>query len=161
LFVLVRAGNLYGDPAPWSPRESDLLSLLSFLNVTKYPPSLQYTLITLGPALAGLAFAEKASGRLTRWMVTFGRVPLFFYMAHILLIHLLATIAAISTGYRLTDMILSGGVNDAPALKGYGFSLSTVYLVWLGVMFALYPCCRWFAAYKASHQTSRWWLSYL
>ena len=161
LFVLVRAGNLYGDPAPWSPQESDLFSLLSFLNVTKYPPSLLYTLMTLGPALVGLALAEKASGRLTRWMVTFGRVPLFFYMAHILLIHVVATLAAIATGYRLTDMILSGGVNDAPALKGYGFSLSTVYLVWLGVVLALYPCCRWFAAYKTSHQASRWWLSYL
>jgi uncharacterized membrane protein len=161
LFVLVRAKNLYGDPAPWSPQESDLFSLLSFLNVTKYPPSLLYTLMTLGPALVGLALAEKPLGRLTRWMVTFGRAPLFFYMAHILFIHVVATLAAIATGYRLTDMILSGGVNDAPALRGYGFSLSTVYVVWLGVVLALYPCCRWFAAYKTSHQASRWWLSYL
>jgi uncharacterized membrane protein len=161
LFVLVRAGNLYGDPAPWSPQESDLFSLLAFLNVTKYPPSLLYTLMTLGPALVGLALAERPLGRLTRWMVTFGRAPLFFYMAHILLIHVVATIAAVATGHRATDMILAGGVNDAPALKGYGFSLSTVYLVWLGVVLVLYPCCRWFAAYKTSHQGSRWWLSYL
>jgi uncharacterized membrane protein len=161
LFVLLRAGNFYGDPAPWSPQASGLFSLLSFLNVTKYPPSLLYTLMTLGPALVGLALAEKPWGRLGRWMVTFGRVPLFFYMAHILLIHIVATIAAIGTGYRVTDMILSGSVNDAPALKGYGFSLSTVYLVWLGLVLALYPCCRWFAAYKARHQASRWWLSYL
>jgi uncharacterized membrane protein len=161
LFVLVRAGNLYGDPAPWSPQASGLFSLLSFLNVTKYPPSLLYTLMTLGPALVVLALAEKPLGRLTRWMVTFGNVPLFFYMAHILLIHVVATVAAVATGYRVSDMILAGGVNDAPALKGYGFSLSTVYLVWLGVVLALYPCCRWFAAYKASHQASRWWLSYL
>lgn len=161
LFVLVRAGNLYGDPAPWSPQESDLFSLFAFLNVNKYPPSFLYTLMTLGPALVVLALAERPLGRLTRWMVTLGRVPLFFYMAHILLIHLVATIAAIATGYRLTDMILSGGVNDAPALKGYGFTLSTTYLVWLGVVLALYPCCHWFAAYKTSHQASRWWLSYL
>jgi uncharacterized membrane protein len=161
LFVLVRAGNVYGDPAPWSPQESGLFSFLAFLNVTKYPPSLLYTLMTLGPALVGLALAEKPSGRLTRWMVTFGKVPLFFYMAHILLIHVVATIAAVATGYRVSDMVLAGAVNDAAALKGYGFSLSTVYLVWLGVVLALYPCCRWFAAYKTSHQASRWWLSYL
>ena len=161
LFVLVRAVNLYGDPAPWSRRESDVFSVLSFLNVTKYPPSLLYTLMTLGPALVGLALAERPLGRLTRWMVTFGRVPLFFYMAHILLIHLAATVAAIATGYRVSDMVLAGSVNDAPALTGYGFDLSAVYLVWLGLVIALYPCCRWFAGYKADHQASRWWLSYL
>src|SRR5262245_11277967 len=161
LFVVVRAGNLYGDPVPWTPRESDLFSLVSFLNVTKYPPSLLYTLMTLGPLLVGLALAERPLARLSRWMVTFGRVPLFFYMAHILLIHVVAIVAAISTGYRVGDMILAGGVNDTAALKGYGFSLPTVYLVWLGVVIALYPCCRWFAAYKTSHQASRWWLSYL
>jgi len=161
LFVLLRAGNLYGDPAPWSPQPSALFSFLSFLNVTKYPPSLLYTLMTLGPALVGLALAERAGGRLARALVTFGRVPLFFYMAHILLIHVLATIAAVATGYRAADMVLSGNVNDAPALAGYGFGLPTVYLVWLAVVLALYPGCRWFAAYKKSHQAARWWLSYL
>jgi uncharacterized membrane protein len=161
LFVLVRAVNLYGDPAPWVPQESGLLTLLSFLNVTKYPPSVLYTLMTLGPALIALSLAERPLGRSTFWIVTFGRVPLFFYMAHVLLIHVVATVAAIATGHRVTDMILSGPVNDAPALKGYGFGLSTVYFVWLGVVAALYPCCRWFAGYKAERQASRWWLSYL
>jgi len=161
LFVVVRAVNSYGDPAPWSRQASDLFTLLSFLNVTKYPPSLLYTAMTLGPALVVLALAEGRYDGATHWMVIFGRVPLFFYMAHILLIHVAATVAAIATGYRPTDMILSEMVNDVPALQGYGFGLPTVYVVWLGVVLALYPCCRWFAGYKARYQASRWWLSYL
>jgi uncharacterized membrane protein len=161
LFVLLRAGNFYGDPTPWSPQVSGLFSLSSFLNVTKYPPSLLYTSITLGPALLGLTLVEGRGRRPARRIVTFGRVPLFFYMAHTLLIHVLATIAAVATGFSVTDMILSSSVNAAPALKGYGFGLPTVYLVWVGVLLALYPGCQWFAAYKRSHQASRWWLSYL
>ncbi|MDP4263316.1 MAG: heparan-alpha-glucosaminide N-acetyltransferase domain-containing protein [Bacteroidota bacterium] len=161
LFVILRSGNLYGDAAHWSVQKNAAFSLLSFLNVTKYPPSLLYTLITLGPAFIFLAFAEKPLNALTAKLAVYGRVPMFYYLAHILLIHVFATIGAMIIGYKFSDMILSDSVQVAPALKGYGFNLLVVYAVWIGLVLLLYPCCKWFDQYKRTHQSKKWWLSYL
>ena len=161
LFIILRSGNFYGDAAHWSAQKNTAFSLLSFLNVTKYPPSLLYTLITLGPAIIFLAVSEKPLNALTAKITIFGRVPMFYYLAHILLIHFLATIGAIITGYKLSDMILSSSVQSAPALKGYGFNLFTVYVVWIGLILVLYPFCKCFNRYKMDHQSRYWWLSYL
>jgi uncharacterized membrane protein len=160
LFIILRTGNLYGDAALWSVQKNPAFSLLSFLNVTKYPPSFLYTLITLGPALIFLAVAEKPLKALTTKLAIFGRVPMFYYLAHILLIHILATIGAIMTGYKLSDMILTTSVQSAPSLKGYGFNLTVVYAVWAGLILILYPLCKWFDRYKKNHQSTQWWLSY-
>ncbi len=160
LFIILRSGNLYGDAATWSVQKDSVFSFLSFLNVTKYPPSLLYILITLGPALLFLAFAEKPLNTLTKKIAVFGRVPMFYYLAHILLIHILASIAALITGYPAM-IVLNNGVNAIPELKGYGFDLSTVYLVWIGLILFLYPCCKWFDRYKKINQSKKWWLSYL
>ncbi len=160
-FIILRSGNLYGDAAHWSVQKNTAFSLLSFLNVTKYPPSLLYTLITLGPALIFLAAAEKPLNALTTKLAIFGRVPMFYYLAHILLIHILATIGAIIQGYKLSDMILTTSVQSAPTLKGYGFNLIIVYMVWIAVVIFLYPFCKWFDHYKRTHQLNKRWLTYL
>lgn len=161
LFCLLRIFNIYGDAALWSTQKNAAFSLLSFLNVTKYPPSLLYSLITLGPAMIFLALAEKPLNSVSKKIIVFGRVPFFYYVVHIFLIHLLALAGAVLSGYTWSDMILSDKVNRVPALKGYGFNLLTVYLVWIGLIIILYPCCKWYERYKRTHQSSRWWLSYL
>jgi uncharacterized membrane protein len=159
LFIFLRFPNLYGDAAEWSLQKGSVYSFLSILNVSKYPPSLLYTLITLGPAMIFLAYAEKPLKAITGRIAVFGRVPMFYYLAHILLIHILAVIAALITGHP--DMIiLSNGVNDTPALKGYGFNLFMVYMVWTGLVLLLYPFCKWFDHYKRTHVVTQWWLSY-
>ena len=160
LFILLRSGNWYGDAAFWSLQKNLIISLLSFLNVTKYPPSLLYILITLGPALVFLSYAEKPLNALTTRITIFGRVPMFYYLAHILLIHILAAVAALMTGYP-EMIILNNGVNSISALKGYGFKLPTVYLIWIAHILILYPLCKWFDHYKRTYQSEHWWLNYL
>jgi uncharacterized membrane protein len=160
LFIILRVDNFYGDAAHWSLQKNTVFSLLSFLNVTKYPPSLLYILMTLGPALIFLSLAEKPLNKLTSRIIIFGRVPMFYYLLHIFLIHLLAIIGATILGYHWSDMILSTRINVAPQLKGYGFNLITVYIIWITLVIVLYPFCKWFDKYKRSHQSTKWWLSY-
>lgn len=162
LFIVLRTLNIYGDPAPWSIQKNTIFNIMSFLNVTKYPPSLLYVLMTLGPAMLFLALTEKAKGRLTERTLVFGRVPMFYYLAHIYLIHLLAVIGA---GISLHNWTILFFIQTRPALmpelKGYGFDLLTVYAVWLTVILLLYPLCKRFNKYKRAHQYTKWWLSYL
>jgi uncharacterized membrane protein len=159
-FFLLRPFNVYGDPSPWSYTQNLGYSILSVLNVTKYPPSLLYVLITLGPAMIFLSLAEGPLNAVTKKIAVFGRVPFFYYVLHIYLVHLLAVIAAIVSGYNWSDMILTNRVNRVPGLKGYGFNLLTVYIVWIGVVVALYPCCKWFDRYKRAYQSGSAWLTY-
>jgi uncharacterized membrane protein len=146
-FVVLRATNLYGDPDPWSIQENLLSSVLSFLNCEKYPPSLLYLMMTLGPALMLLASFEHARGAFARLLATFGQVPFFYYVVHIYLIHALAVV----TGLAMTGTIMSTPV--------IGLSLPGVYFVWLLALVLLYPICRWFATLKESG--TGWWWSYL
>jgi len=161
LFILLRSINLYGDPAHWSAQKNAVFSLLSFLNVSKYPPSLLYVLVTLGPALIFLALTENLRNSFTEKIQVFGRVPMFYYIVHLYLIHLTAVIAAAISGHNWMDMILRNRVNATPELKGYGFNLVTVYIIWIAVILILYPFCKWFGRYKSTHQSRYWWLSYL
>jgi uncharacterized membrane protein len=154
-FLALRALNVYGDPQPWRGQESALFSVLSFLNVQKYPPSLLFLLATLGPALLVLAWCEDARGPAARVLVTIGRVPLFFYVLHIALAHLLAGLTALMLGYG-TEVLTRRPWEVSP---GWGFGLPAVYLVWMIVVLALYPACRWFAAIKRRRSDA--WLSYL
>jgi len=160
LFILLRLVNIYGDPNPWSVQRNGVVTFLSFMNVTKYPPSLLYILITLGPALVFLAISENYKGKLSQALISLGRVPMFYYIAHLYLIHIIAVVAALATGYTFSDMTFTTWVTDSPALKGYGFSLGVTYLVWIGVVLALYPLCKWYDTYKLNHR-EYWWLSYL
>ncbi len=160
LFVVLRFINSYGDPVPWSVQSNPVFTFLSFINVTKYPPSLLYVLITLGPAMIFLALSEKMIGKFSQYVIALGRVPMFFYIIHIYFIHILAVIAAVATGYSASDMTFTTWVTDSVNLKGYGFNLGIVYLVWIGVVLSLYPACLWYDKYKTSHK-EKWWLSYL
>jgi uncharacterized membrane protein len=146
-FIVLRATNLYGDPDPWTVQESWRSTLLSFLNCEKYPPSLLYLMMTLGPALMLLASFEHARGAYARLLATFGQVPFFYYVVHIYLIHALAVATAFAT---------SGALTSTPAI---GLSLPGIYFVWLLVLVLLYPICRWFAELK--ERGSGWWWSYL
>jgi uncharacterized membrane protein len=156
IFVVLRALNVYGDPAPWQPSPSWSASVLSFINCEKYPPSLLYLAMTLGPGVIALALFERARGRLASWLITFGRVPFFYYIAHIYLLHLAAVAAAAFAGADLAWLF-----QDPIGIKpdGYGVSLFLVYVLWFGLLLALYPLCRWFAALKKRRHD--WWLSYL
>ena len=142
-FVLLRASNLYGDPAPWTGQATWLATVLSFLNCEKYPPSLLYLMMTLGPALMLLAAFEHARGWLAGVLATFGQVPFFFYVVHIYLIHALA----VAAGLAMTGTLASN--------PGIGLSLAGIYLIWLLVLVLLYPVCRWFAGLK--QRGGGWW----
>lgn len=160
LFIGLRATNLYGDPKPFIQFDSIPKNIISFLNPTKYPPSLLYVLMTLGGAILFLGNAEKLRGRLVSFFSTFGRVPFFYYILHLYLIHFLALFFAELSGAGWQKLILSTWINFEPNIKGYGFSLLVVYLVWIAVILMLYPLCKRFDKYKMNHK-EKWWLSYL
>lgn len=159
-FVILRFTNIYGDPVLYKDYGSLAKDLISFFNPSKYPPSLDYLLMTLGAALIFLANAEKLKGKLVDFFSTFGRVPFFYYIIHLYLIHLIALLFAQLSGYGWRTMILQDWVTEIPALKGYGFPLWVVYAVWIMVILMLYPLCRRFDRYKQAHK-EKWWLSYL
>ena len=161
LFILLRCLNIYGDPHPWSVQKSPLFTFMSVLNVTKYPPSLLYVLMTLGPGLLFLALTERPLNGLASRIVLIGRVPMFFYLVHIYFIHLLALAGAAICGYPLSDMVLHTWVSANEQLRGYGFSLLVVYGVWIGVILLLYPLCKAYEQYKRTNQSRQWWLSYI
>jgi hypothetical protein len=152
LFIVIRLSNTYGDPKPWSEQMTHGFTFLSFFNVTKYPPSLLFILMTLGPAKLFLAFAENPLSKLTSIISTFGRVPLFYYLLHLYLLHLLAMLAAELTGFGWSSMVLSVWITDDPSLDGYGFSLLITYLIWLGIVASLYPLCKWYDRYKTANK---------
>lgn len=161
LFIVLRVGNFYGDPVPWQQQPSGMFSFLSFLNTSKYPPSLLFLMMTLGPVLLFLAFAENVRGKLVNAISVYGRVPFFYYIIHVFLIHLLALIAAeFLEGFSWSDMILKQSFLGMGKLKGYGFSIGIVYLIWISVVLVLYPLCKWYDHYKRSHKQNQW-LSYL
>jgi uncharacterized membrane protein len=159
-FVILRFTNTYGDPIPWNNYGLFSKNLISFLNPSKYPPSLDYLLMTLGTAFIFLANSEKLKGRVVDFFSTFGRVPFFYYILHLYLIHLIALIFAELSGFGWQTMILKEWVNNSAALKGFGYSLWVVYAVWIGVIILLYPICKKFDNYKQNNK-DKWWLSYL
>jgi uncharacterized membrane protein len=161
LFVLLRLINEYGDPVPWSDQSTPFYTFLSFLKANKYPPSLLYILMTLVPLILFLAFTETIHNRASKIVSIYGRVPMFYYLLHIFLVHALAILAAgLFTDYSWSVWILKQPLWFAEELKGYGFSLGVVYLVWAIVVIGLYPLCKWYDRYKTNHK-EKWWLSYL
>lgn len=163
-FVIVRAINHYGDPRPWEHQKSAVYTVLSFLNCTKYPPSLDFLLMTLGPALILLAYWDGREFRFGNPLIVFGRVPMFYFVLHFYLIHMLVVIAAfLRYGTSATGFIF----NRVPSIGGprqlfpanFGYSLWATYGFWLLTVVILYPVCRWFAGVKARRRD--WWLSYL
>ena len=154
LFVLLRFINYYGDPAPWAVQKNGLFTFLSFINVTKYPPSLLYALALLGIMVLILSAADGVRNALTRWLTVYGQVPMFYYILHWYLVHLSMLAMSFLQGYTLAD-IPSGPMNfGRPA--GAGISLAGVYAVWFGLVLLLYPICRWYGRYKSAHPEISW-----
>lgn len=160
LFFVLRFINLYGDPVPWTTQNTIGHTVLSFFNVNKYPPSLLYLLITLGPSILFLAMTENWQNKLSEKLVVIGKVPMFFYIIHIYAIHFFAVIAAMATGFSFSDMIIDLWVTLQPNLQGYGFNLWVVYTVWIFIVLLLYPICNWYNTYKTNNR-EKWWLSYI
>lgn len=158
-FVLLRLSNLYGDTAHWSVQPSAVFTVMSFLNCSKYPPSLLYLLMTLGPALLLLALLERRPQWRPGWLVIFGRVPLFYYLVHLYLIHLAAGLAALLFGRTGDAQWILGSHFNMNRPEGYGYPLWAVYLAWIIIVTLLYLPCRWFAGVKQRNRNP--WLSYL
>jgi uncharacterized membrane protein len=158
-FVLLRATNLYGDPSEWSAQKNAAFTILSFVNTTKYPPSLLFLLMTLGPAIALLGWLEgKRIGRIGNVFVVFGRVPLFFYLLQWQVAHLAGIAIIAATGDSVRRLVASP-IDWASIPAPRGVDLWVVYVVWIGGVLLLYPLCKWFAGVKARRRD--WWLSYL
>ena len=159
-FVILRGINVYGDPLRWAMQKSTPFTALSFLNTCKYPPSLLFLLMTLGPAMVLLWAVEIKTPEVLRPALVFGRVPMFYFLLHIPLIHLIAVGACYARYGRIHWMFESPSIDQFPITPppGWGFSLPIIYVFWICVMIALYPLCRWFAAVK--QRRSDTWLSY-
>ena len=155
-FVAVRASHLYGDPNPWVQQDrGTVATLLDFLNVTKYPPSLLFVMMTLGPSAILCAFADRMPRGISNVLVAYGRAPFAFYVAHFYVIHTLSIALGVAQGFAPRQLMTA--MLFYP--KGFGLSLPLVYLVWIGIVAALYPLVRWVGELKA--RRTDWWLSYL
>ncbi len=170
-FLVIRGVNIYGDPAGWVeptgprlgvlPQRTAVFTVLSFLNTTKYPPSLLFLLMTLGPALIFLRTVDRGTPRILRPALVIGKVPLFYYLLHFALIHMLAVVICYLKYGSAHWMFESPDMAHYPFRPppGWGYSLPVVYLMWVFVVIAMYPLCRWFAALKARRSDA--WLSYI
>jgi uncharacterized membrane protein len=163
LFLLLRLINLYGDPEPWLAQKYPLFTVFAVLNCEKYPPSLSYLLMTLSIMMLLLAVFEECRNQtsIRELLLIFGRVPLFFYLIHLPLIH--STALAVTYFRELpVDWLLSRGIHAFPTIPApeYGFNLPMVYGIWMVILLLLYPLCKGFARYKL-HHPERWWLSYI
>ena len=161
-FITLRALNVYGDPDHWSSQKNSLFSMLSFINTHKYPPSLLYMCMTIGPAMLFLALFSRAGNRLSKIISVYGRVPFFYYILHFYLLHFLCMILFLTRGHSFVE-----GINDHQKgfypnfiIPGEGYSLCIVYLFWIAVVITLYPVCKWYDKYKSNHRENKW-LSYL
>lgn len=158
LFVVLRLTNVYGDQAPWTAQSESLRTFFSFMNASKYPPSLIFVLMTIGPILILLALTEHTDNPLTRFFTVYGKVPFFYFMLHFYVIHIFTMIAVLSSGYTWQQA-------TAPDLffkfrpVDFGYNLGMVYVIWITLVLALYYPCRWFGNYR--ERNKKWWLSYL
>jgi uncharacterized membrane protein len=161
LFIILRSMNLYGDPVPWStqPRGA-LYTFLSFLNMNKYPPSLLFLCMTIGPGILFLAFFEKVQNGFTKIMNVYGRVPMLYYILHFYLIHIIVVIVFYLQGFGTKD-IVPEGLPFFFKPNGLGFGLLGVYAIWILVVVLLYPICKKYDQYKTVHAKEKWWLSYI
>jgi uncharacterized membrane protein len=161
-FTVLRATNGYGDPLHWSTQRSALYTFFSFMNVQKYPPSLLYMCATVGIGILFLAFVGNVKNGLTKFITVYGRVPFLYYILHFFLIHLVSGICYLSRGHSWAEGIKTqqGGFVPQFLAPGEGYSLFTVYIIWICIVLSLYPVCKWFSDYKQAHR-EKWWLSYL
>jgi uncharacterized membrane protein len=161
LFLVLRIVNVYGDPRPWAPRADLRSTAMAFMDVTKYPPSLQFVTATLGPVLLAFPLLARWKGPLASVLRIYGAVPLMAYLAHIYVVHTIAVVSRVATGQDAAGLknAIYNFVLNSEAMGGTGLPLWFVYPAWIAVLAIIYPLCRWWAQVKATHQD--WWLSYL
>lgn len=159
LFVFIRLFNFYGDPLKWSRQKNNVFSFLSFTNVSKYPPSLLFCLITLSIMFLILSFAEGITNRFTEIVTVYGKVPLFYFLIHLYIIHCLMLAMVFLQGFSWSQLIFAN-FNFGRPKNGSGAALWLIYLIWAGVVTLLYPLCKWYGFYKLNHREKRW-LRYL
>jgi len=160
LFVIIRFINVYGDSTPWTVQKDMMFTVISFLNVTKYPVSLLFALMTLGPMLIVLASLEGRQINVLKPVVVFGRVPLFYFVLHFFIIHAVALVLSLYiTEKSFSEIDLHFDKSFGGITPEGGITLAWVYFVWIALVVALYPICKKYDRYKSTHK--RWWLSYL
>ena len=160
LFLMLRGFHWYGEPNEWAKQSPSIFSLISFLNTTKYPPSLHFLLMTMGPAIMFLSLSENAQSKIGKPIIVFGKVPFFFYIVHLYFIHALASLFLVYQGQAWNAYVLSAREIMSGRLGSFGVRLEAVYVIWILVLVMLYPLCRWYQAYKEQHLEKRW-LCYL
>lgn len=159
VFIVVRSINIYGDSVPWSSQKNGVFTFLSFMNVTKYPPSLVFCLISLGIMFLFLAFAEGAKNKLMDLISVYGKVPLFYFLIHFFLIHFAMLAIMFLQGFHWLQLDFASGTFGRPKGAESGLPLLPIYLIWISVVIVLYKPCQWFGKYKAKHK--QWWLKYI
>jgi Predicted membrane protein len=159
LFLILRFINVYGDPQHWETGKDAVYTILSFLNVTKYPPSLLFTLLFLGITFVLLHFSDKLPKRIQFIIAVYGKVPLFYYLLHLYFIRLAVFIMVYAQGYKWKDLLFGPFQFGRPEANS-GISLGWVYVVWGAIVILLYPLCRWYGNYKTGNR-HQWWLRYL
>jgi uncharacterized membrane protein len=159
LFIGIRFINIYGDPAKWSSQKTGLFTFLSFMNVTKYPPSLLFCLVTLGIMFLLLALAETPMNKPGKMVSVYGKVPLFYFLIHFFLIHLMMLALMFLQGFSWSQMDFASGTFGRPKAVQSGVQLWVIYLIWIAVVIILYKPCLWYGNYKATHK--HWWLKYM
>jgi len=160
LFISIRFINIYGNLTPWSEQKDGIYTLMSFINTTKYPPSLLYTLMTLGPAMLFLYVIESVKNWFTNILVVIGRVPFFYYILHLYIIHLIGFIGLELLGENWKELIFTPQRFTSGFLVDKGYDLWVTYAIWIVVVVVLYPLCKLYMTYKANNK-DKWWLSYL
>jgi uncharacterized membrane protein len=160
LFTALRFINIYGDPNAWAPQKNSFYTFLSFINTNKYPPSLFYMCMTIGPVLLLMAWWHNIQNRFTKIISVFGRVAFFYYLLHFFFIHLFSSIAFLLRGHSFAEGVANPQGFANFILPGEGVSLLWVYIIWIGIVAMLYPLCKWYDTYKTNHK-EKWWLSYL
>jgi len=159
LFILVRFLNIYGDPVLWARQKDAVFTFLSFMNVTKYPPSLLFCLVTLGILSLLLAFAEQFQNGIKKVALVYGKVPLFYFVIHFYVIHIITLFMLILQGFNWSQLEFASGTFGRPKGVESGLPLWSIYFIWIFVVMILYKPCLWFGKYKEENQ--HWWLKYI
>jgi uncharacterized membrane protein len=160
LFIVNRFINVYGDPVPWSSQKNGFYTFLSFMNANKYPPSLDFLGMTIGPSLLLLAWWDTIQNKFTRIISVYGRVPFFYFVVHFFILHFIAAILYFLRGHTYTEAMADENIITKFVKPGEGFSLGIVYLIWIGLVVLMYPLCKAYDRYKTKHKEKKW-LSYL
>lgn len=155
LYVVIRFINIYGDPVPWSQQKKSVYTFLSFMNISKYPPSLVFCLATLGITSVLLSISERFNHKTTKLISIFGSVPLFYFMLHLFVIHTIMLAMVFIQGYHWNDLLFTNFNLGRPTGKS-GVSLKWIYVIWICVVVTMYPLCKWYSNYKSMHKEKQW-----